>query len=148
MGKKHVIMSNLNEQHDLYENARARAKQKKRLYYHFVVFLVGAVFLILLNKLLKVGENVVENWFVWAIILWLFFFVLHFINVFVTHRFMGKDWERAQTEKLVMEQELKIAKLKKEMADEYALKAEKTQELYNFEKDKKEGDLSNATEEW
>jgi uncharacterized membrane protein len=141
-------MNNLNEQHDLYENARARAKQKKRLYYHFVVFLVGAFFLILLNKLLKVGENVVENWFVWVIILWLFFFVLHFINVFVTHRFMGKDWERAQTEKLVIEQELKIAKLKKGMADEYALKAEKTQELYNFEKDKKEGDLSNATEEW
>lgn len=141
-------MNNLNEPHDLYENARARAKQKKRLYYHFVVFLVGAVFLILLNKLLKVGENVIENWFVWAIILWLFFFVLHVINVFVTHRFMGKDWERAQTEKLVMDQELKIAKLKKEMDDEYALKAEKIQELYNFEKDKKEGDLSNATEEW
>ncbi len=141
-------MNNMNEQHDLYENARARAKQKKRLYYHFVVFLVGAVFLILLNKLLKVGENVIENWFVWAIILWFFFFVLHFINVFFTHRFMGKDWERAQTEKLVMDQELKIEKLKKEMADEYALKAKKTQELYNFEKDKKEGDLSNATEEW
>ncbi|MBE0422330.1 MAG: 2TM domain-containing protein [Lutibacter sp.] len=139
-------MDDLNKQHEFYETARARAKQKKRLYYHFVVFLVGAVFLILLNKLLKVGENVVENWFVWAIILWLFFFVLHFINVFVTQRFMGKDWERAQTEKLVMEQELKIAKLKKQMDDEYALKAEKTQALYNFEKDKKEGDLSNATE--
>ncbi len=141
-------MDALKEQHELYENARARAKQKKRLYYHFIVFLVGAVFLILLNKFLKVGENLVENWFVWAIIIWFFFFVLHFINVFVTHRFMGKDWERVQTEKLVMEQELKIAKLKKEMADEYALKAEKAQELYNFEKDKKESDLDNATEEW
>ncbi len=141
-------MNNLTEHHDLYENARARAQQKKRLYYHFVVFLVGSVFLILLNKFLKVGENVVENWFVWAIILWYFFFVLHFINVFVTHRFMGKDWERAQTEKLVMEQELKIAKFKKQIDEEYALKVEKTQELYNFEKDKKEGDLSNATEEW
>ncbi|MDF1518377.1 MAG: 2TM domain-containing protein [Lutibacter sp.] len=141
-------MDDLNKQHELYENARNRTKQKKRLYYHFVVFLVGSVFLILLNKLLKVGENVVENWFVWAIILWLFFFVLHFINVFVTHRLFGKDWERIQTEKLVMEQELKIAKLKKQMDEEYALKAKKTQELYNFEKDKKEGDLSNATEEW
>lgn len=138
----------MNEQHEFYENARERAKQKKRLYYHFVVFLVGAVFLILLNKILKVGENVVENWFVWAIVLWLFFFVLHFINVFVTHRFMGKDWERLQTEKLVREQELKIAKLEKEMADEYKIKAEKAQELYNFEKNKKESDLDNATEEW
>ncbi|NEW78037.1 MAG: Pr2TM family membrane protein [Gelidibacter sp.] len=141
-------MDTMNDQHELYENARARSKQKKRLYYHFIVFLVGAVFLILLNKFLKVGENVVENWFVWAIILWLFFFVLHFINVFVTHRFMGKDWERIQTEKLVREQELKIAKLEKEMADDYALKAEKSQELYNFEKEKRKSDLDNATEEW
>jgi amino acid permease len=141
-------MDAIKEQHELYENARARAKQKKRLYYHFILFLVGAVFLILLNKFLKVGENLVENWFVWAIILWFFFFVLHVINVFVTHRFMGKDWERIQTEKLVKEQELKIAKLKKEMADDYAKKAENAQELYNFEKDKKESDLDNATEEW
>ena len=141
-------MDDLNKQHELYENARNRAKQKKRLYFHFVIFLVGSVFLIALNKIFNVGENIVSDWFVWAITLWFFFFVLHFINVFVTNRFMGKEWERAQTEKLVMEQELRIAKLKKEMADEYALKAEKTQELYNFEKDKKEGDLSNATEEW
>jgi amino acid permease len=141
-------MNTMNDQHELYENARARAKQKKRLYYHFIVFLVGAVFLMLLNKFLKVGENIVENWFVWAIILWLFFFVLHFINVFVTHRFMGKDWERLQTEKLVREQELKIAKLEKEMADDYALKVEKLQEQSNFEKEKRNSELDNATEEW
>jgi len=141
-------MNTMNDQHELYENARARAKQKKRLYYHFIVFLVGAVFLMLLNKFLKVGENIVENWFVWAIILWLFFFVLHFINVFVTHRFMGKDWERLQTEKLVREKELKIAKLEKEMADDYALKVEKLQEQSNFEKEKRNSDLDNATEEW
>ncbi|MDP3946613.1 MAG: 2TM domain-containing protein [Lutibacter sp.] len=141
-------MNTMKEQHELYENARMRTKQKKRLYYHFIVFLVGAVFLILLNKFLKVGENVVENWFIWAIVLWFFFFVLHFINVFVTHRFMGKEWERIQTEKLVLEQEVKIAKLKKEMEDDYASKAEKSQELYNFEKEKRKSDLDNATEEW
>lgn len=117
-------MDDLNKQHELYENARNRTKQKKRLYYHFVVFLVGSVFLILLNKLLKVGENVVENWFVWAITLWFFFFVLHFINVFVTNRFMGKEWERAQTEKLVRKQELKIAEIEKEIKSNYAPKSE------------------------
>lgn len=130
-------MNSINEQHELYENARNRTKQKKRLYTHFIIFLVGAVFLILLNKVLKVGETFVENWFVWAITLWFFFFVLHFINVFVTNRFMGKEWERLQTEKLVKAQELKIAKLEKEMADEAALKAEKTQALYNYEITKK-----------
>lgn len=141
-------MDAMKEQHELYENARKRSIQKKRLYYHFIVFIVGAIFLILLNKILKVGETVVENWFVWAITLWFFFFVLHFINVFVTNRFMGKEWERIQTEKLIRKQELRIAQLEKEMANEAKLKAEKAQELYNFEKDKKESDLDNATEEW
>lgn len=141
-------MDAIKEQHELYENARKRSIQKKRLYYHFIVFIVGAIFLILLNKILKVGETVVENWFVWAITLWFFFFVLHFINVFVTNRFMGKEWERIQTEKLIQKQELRIAQLEKEMANEAKLKAEKAQELYNFEKDKKESDLDNATEEW
>lgn len=141
-------MDAIKEQHELYENARNRTIQKKRLYYHFIVFIVGAIFLILLNKILKVGETVVENWFVWAITLWFFFFVLHFINVFVTNRFMGKEWERIQTEKLIQKQELRIAQLEKEMANEAKFKAEKAQELYNFEKDKKESDLDNATEEW
>ena len=141
-------MDAIKEQHELYENARKRNIQKKRLYYHFIVFVVGAIFLILLNKILKVGETVVENWFVWAITLWFFFFVLHFINVFFTNRFMGKEWERIQTEKLILKQELRIAQLEKEMANEAASKAEKAQELYNFEKDKKESDLDNAKEEW
>ena len=138
----------MNEQHEIYENARNRTRQKKRLYVHFVLFLVGSIFLIVFDKLFNIAEKLFENWFVWIIVLWFFFLVLHFINVFVTNRFMGKDWERIQTEKLVQEQELRIAKLKKEMADEYTKKTEKAQELYNFEKDKKESDLDNATEEW
>ena len=106
------------EQHELYENARYRIKQKKRLYFHFVVFLVGSVFLIILNKILNVGENFLEDWFVWAIFLWFFIFVLHFINVFVTKRFMDRTWERNQIEKLVKKQELKITELEKEVIKE------------------------------
>ncbi|MBL4724379.1 MAG: 2TM domain-containing protein [Lutibacter sp.] len=101
----------MNEQHELYENARELVKQKKHLYFHFVIFLIGSVFLIVLNKFLKIGETIIENWFVWAIILWLFFLVLHFVHVFITNRFMGKEWERKQIDKLIIKQELKIAKL-------------------------------------
>jgi len=125
----------MNEQHELYENARKRMQQKKRLYTHFVLFLVGSVFLIALNKVLKVGESFIENWFVWAITLWLFVLILHFINVFFTNRFMGKEWERKQTEKLITKQELKIAKLEKEIALEAKLKTES--ELYASELKKK-----------
>ena len=124
----------MNEQHELYENARNRVKQKKHLYFHFVFFLIGSVFLIILNKLLKIGEDFIENWFVWAIILWLFFLVLHFVNVFVTNRFMGKEWERKQTDKLILKQELKITSLEKEIA----LKVKTTTKQYTPELKKKE----------
>ena len=96
----------MNEQFELFENARNRIKQKKRLYLHFVIFLVGSVFLIVLNKILKVEEQ--YDWFVWAITLWLFIWIMHFVNVFITNKFMGKEWERKQTEKLVLKQELKF----------------------------------------
>ncbi len=115
----------MKEQHELYENARHRIKQKKRLYLHFIVFLVGSVFLIILNKFLNIWEQF--DWFVWAILIWLFFFILHVINVYVTNKFMNKEWERKQTEKLVLKQELKIAKLEKEIAQEIKLKAESEQ---------------------
>ncbi|REE80633.1 2TM domain-containing protein [Lutibacter oceani] len=129
----------MTDQHELYENARNRIKQKRRLYLHFIVFLIGSVFLIVINKVLKVEEQ--YDWFVWAIILWLFIWALHFINVFVTKKFMGKDWERKQTEKLVLKQELKIAKLEKEIAHEAKLKAESEQ--YATELKKKENPPSN-----
>ena len=88
------------EQHELYEKARKRVKQKKRLYYHFVLFLVGSVFLIVLNKVFNVGERFGE-WFKYAVSLWLVVWILHFINIFITKRFFNKEWERKETEKLI-----------------------------------------------
>lgn len=101
------------EQHELLENAQNRIRQKKRLYYHFVIFLVGSVFLIIINKVLGYGES--YDWFVWAITLWGFLFIVHLFNVYVTHKFMGKEWERAQREKLVRKQKERITKLEEEI---------------------------------
>ena len=112
----------MDNQHELYENARYRIKQKKRLYFHFIVFLLGSVFLIILNKIFKVGENIVEDWFVWAILLWFFLFILLVIIVFITKKFMDRTWERNQIEKLTKKQELKIAALENEIAKESQLK--------------------------
>ncbi|MDX1828718.1 MAG: 2TM domain-containing protein [Lutibacter sp.] len=106
------MSSNL-EQHELYENARNRVQQKKRLYYHFVLFLIGSVFLIILNKIFKFGENYIENWFVWVISFWFILLCLHFVNVFFVNRFLGKEWQRKQIEKLVEKQEKKITQLQK-----------------------------------
>lgn len=115
----------MNEQFELYENAKKRIKQKKRLYFHFIIFLIGSVFLIVLNKLLKIGEP--YDWFVWAIIGWFFLFIIHFVNVFVTNRFMGKEWEQKQVQKLVLKQEKRIEKLEKELAYQEKLKVESIQ---------------------
>jgi hypothetical protein len=101
------------EQHELVENAQKRISQKKRLYTHFVVFLVGSIFLILINKILKYGQE--YNWFIWAITFWAFLFVLHIFNVFITNKFMGKDWERVQREKLVQKQKNRISEIEQEI---------------------------------
>ena len=105
------------EQHYLLEHAQNRITQKKRLYTHFVIFLIGSVFLILINKILKYGES--YDWFIWVITAWAFLFVVHAFNVLVTHQFMGKDWERKQREKLVSKQKQKIAELQKEIETEF-----------------------------
>ncbi|MFD1294754.1 2TM domain-containing protein [Lutibacter holmesii] len=132
----------MKEQFELYENAKKRIKQKKRLYFHFILFLVGSVFLIIVNKFLKIGEPL--DWFVWAIIGWSFLFLLHFINVFITHKFMGKEWVEKQTEKLVLKQEAKIEKLRIEIEKETRLKLES--EVYANEL-QKENQQKSTTQE-
>ena len=113
-GKKKAVPQIDKEQLELIKTAQARVKQKKRLYIHFVVFLIGAVFLIILNTVIGVGEDVTlfgKNWFVFAILAWLFLFVYHLFNVFITHKFMGKDWEQQQLDKLVAKQKERITQL-------------------------------------
>ncbi len=102
------------EQHEVYEKARKRVKQKKRLYYHFLLFLVGSIFLIVLNVVFNVGQQFGE-WFKYAVAAWLFLWILHFVNVFITNRFFGKDWERIETEKLISKHSKKIEKLEKNL---------------------------------
>ena len=120
-GKKKQTPSIDKEQLELIENAQKRIKQKKRLYIHFVVFLIGAVFLIIANTVLGIGKDFTIagiNWFVFAILGWLFFFLYHFINVFITNKFMGKDWEKQQLDKLVAQQQNRIEKLKQNFLKE------------------------------
>lgn len=100
----------------LIEYAQKRIKQKKRLYVHFVLFLIGSAFLILLNEVLGFGKTFKPfgtDWFVYAILVWLFLLLYHTFNVFVTHHFMGKEWEQLQLEKLVAKQKQRIGELKK-----------------------------------
>lgn len=107
------------EQRILIENAQARVRQKKNLYRHFVIFLAGAILLIVLNLALGIGEDIKPfetPWFVWAILLWTFFFLIHLINVLLLGKFMNKEWEQKQIDILVARQKVKIAELEEAIA--------------------------------
>ena len=103
------------EFHEQYEYARDRIKQKKRLYYHFVFFTLASIFLIAASYFMDIGLSI--HWCIWGITLWLFFFVLHFIKVFITDRFMNKNWERDQIDRLVALQQKKIEQLKSKIEE-------------------------------
>jgi uncharacterized protein YhhL (DUF1145 family) len=112
------------DQRELYEIARRRTVQKRRLFQHFVIFLVGAVLLIILNVVIGYRQDFMPlgyDWFVLVILIWTFFFLIHLINVFVTDSFMGKKWEQSQLEKLVRRQKDRIAELQKKVEMDYPL---------------------------
>ncbi len=107
------------EQHELLEYAQKRIKQKKKLFSHLVIFLIGSIFLILANKVLKYGEA--YDWSIWIILVWTFLLALHTFNVFVTHKFMGQNWERLQRERLVDLQKKRISEIQKEIETDFPL---------------------------
>ncbi|MBT0607589.1 2TM domain-containing protein [Aequorivita echinoideorum] len=110
------------EQREQYEYARKRIKQKKALMRHFIIFLVGSVLLIVINPILGYGEEFLfKGWFVWAILIWTFFFLIHLFNVFIMNKFMGKEWEDRQLEKLKAKQAERIAELQRNVDNELQL---------------------------
>ncbi|MEM6718447.1 MAG: dihydrofolate reductase [Bacteroidota bacterium] len=127
-GKKEKPTTQIDQdQLALIETAQKRIRQKKRLYYHFVIFVIGSALLVLINVVLGMGEDTKlfgTNWFVWAVFLWLAAFLFHVFDVYVTNKFMGKAWEAQQLETLVAQQENRIAELKQKFIDQETKVAE------------------------
>lgn len=120
------------EQREQYEYAQSRINQKKKLMRHFIVFLVGCVFLIIINPVLGYGDDFfIKDWFVWAILIWAFLFLIHVFNVFIMNTFMSKEWERQQLEKLKAKQEVRIAELNKQVVKEVTVEEVKKNEFHN-----------------
>ena len=75
------------EQIEFLENAQKRIRQKKILYYHFIFFLFVSAFLFVLDFILNIGSdlNISEySWSVWVFLIWIFLFLFHTFNVFVS----------------------------------------------------------------
>lgn len=109
------------EQLELIENAQRRIKQKKRLGTHFILFLIGSIFVILAYTVLGIGKEYTFagiEWFAFVIIIWSFFLIYHTVKVYVLNPFMGKEWEQKQMNKLVGKQQDRIEKLKQNLIKE------------------------------
>lgn len=105
------------EVHEQYEYARKRIRQKKTLYFHFVLFLLGSLFLFVANRFCGFRIGTAENWCIWIITIWFFIFILHFIKIYITDRFMNKKWEREQIDRLVSLQQKRINQLESSIND-------------------------------
>lgn len=101
------------ENYDLYEYARKRINQKKRLYLHFVLFCVGCLFMFIIDRWIYTTGW--ADWNIWASVAWAFLLVLHLIKVFITDRFMNKNWEREQTQRLVEMQQRKLKQIEERL---------------------------------
>ena len=64
------------------------------------------------------NSTLITEWYLWIITAWLFLFILHFIKVFITDRFMNKDWEREQIDRLVALQKKKVEQLEAQITND------------------------------
>lgn len=126
------------EQREQYDYARERILQKKGLLSHLIYFVVGSILLVIINLALGIGKEITfigYHWFVWAIVIWGFLFLTHVFNVLVKNRFMGKEWENRQLEKLKVLQEKKISELDKEGEKEVLLELEAEKKTLDSEEE-------------
>ncbi|GAA4277076.1 dihydrofolate reductase [Aquimarina mytili] len=106
------------QQRELYEHARKRVIQKKRLFQHFIVFVVGSIFMVVLNVVFGFGKEITffgVYWSLVAIICWTFLFTIHFCNVWLFNTFMGQEWTDRQMEKLIAKQKEEITLIQKDV---------------------------------
>ncbi|PWI29434.1 dihydrofolate reductase [Xanthomarina sp. GH4-25] len=127
-GKKKETPQIDKEQLELIKTAQKRIKQKRSLYIHFVLFLIGSVAMIVASLVFDVGVMVNLfgiNWFVYAILIWFLILLYHAFSVYFTNKFLGDAWEQEQLTKLVALQKERIAKLQQQVEKNNPLPTEK-----------------------
>ena len=115
------------EQIELLEYAQKRIRQKKFLYYHFVLFLFVSAIVLSLGYVFNIASDIIlleYSWYFWVIFSWFFLFIFHVFNVYVTGRFINKSWIKNQKNKLIKIQKLEIENIKAKMDIETKIKAE------------------------
>ena len=121
---------------EMYDYARKRIKQKKILFFHFIVFVLGSLLLYVFNTFIQspssasvttvepVGVesvNSVAIWWPYVVGIWALALFFHAVNVLVVNRFMGQRWQDKEIQRLVLLQERKIDELRKKVEKDYPL---------------------------
>ena len=115
------------EQIELLEYAQKRIRQKKFLYYHFVLFLFVSAIVLSLGYVFNIASDIIlleYSWYFWVVFSWFFLFIFHVFNVYVSKRFINKSWIKNQKNKLIKIQKLEIENIKAKMDIETKIKAE------------------------
>jgi len=111
-------------QKEMFENAQKRIKEKRGLFTHLVVFLVGAIGLIIISQvMMQVDPMLILDieWWIWVLFIWLLFLIYHTFKVFITNRLLGPGWEKKQYNRLVQKQQERIAELEEKVAAAHPL---------------------------
>ena len=101
---------------ELLENAQNRIRQKRNVYRHFIFFLFISGFILFINLVLSVGDNLMffdYSWSIWVVLIWSFILMYHLFDVFVSKRIISKKWVSVQKSHLIKVQQEKIRSLKK-----------------------------------
>ena len=129
------------EQREQFEYAQARIKEKKNLMRHFIVFMVGAIFLVIIHYFSDFGDDFfMKGWPFWILLIWAFLFLIHFFNVFIMKTFMSKEWEHKQLSKLKIKQEKRIAELQLQVEKEMPIP--KKQSCFSAQTSKRKSDYN------
>lgn len=120
MGSKNTFTKG--DHREQYEYARARLRKRKSLMRHFIFFLAGAILFLIMDILLGFGKDTLPlNWSTYLILFWAFILLVHTLNVFLLNKFMDKEWEERQIEKLKSKQMERILTLQKKVDLEYPI---------------------------
>ena len=112
---------------ELLENAQNRVRQKRNVYRHFIFFLFISGFILFVDLVLSVGENLIffdYSWSIWIVLIWSFILFYHLFDVFVSKRIISKKWVSAQKSLLIKVQQEKIRSLKKDIEKESKIYAD------------------------
>ena len=100
--------------------------------WHLVLFIASSMLFMILDLVFEIGHQVLmKSWYLWAIIFWVFVLLIHTLNVFIIHTFMGQKWEDEQLEKLKLMQERRISELEKIVNNEFEQHAQEKEKNTN-----------------